>query len=260
MVKTVQSFVADNATADAIITYLDSAICDNLNDHIRDYCKQTVKVHVPVILQLIEVHLDSKFSTPNQLVSPSNLKLCSGQTTYSWINRPSGRNTFMFTSYGPVPFVHSGTATPDCASCVAVVDQMKERIKDPEMQREIKEDIKREICNTLGFMREVCIRAIDSQFDNMVREIEKVDSQKVCAVFRMCGPKALPIRTQSLLQSNVQAPGLCPLCELVIEKLIDIVVDKSTEASITAALDQVSFIENNEALPTCRMRPVVYIA
>ncbi|THD26134.1 hypothetical protein D915_003035, partial [Fasciola hepatica] len=162
LIATVQNIVADNKTADAIVDLLEKTLCDPLSDHIRDYCKETVKVHVPVLLHLIEIHLSpddvcsllhlcpkSQHSTINlnqllhskpvtsQEQSPeiNNMKPCPGQSTHSWISRPLGRNSFMFTSYNLV-HANQNEAIPECKSCVAVVNQMKEVLKDPAFQSE----------------------------------------------------------------------------------------------------------------------------
>lgn len=60
----------------------------------------------------------------------------------------------MFTSYNSVS-VPKSEGVPDCESCVAVVNQMKEVLKDPHFQTEIKTDMESQICTSLGFLREV---------------------------------------------------------------------------------------------------------
>lgn len=73
----------------------------------------------------------------------------------------------------------------------------------------------------------------------MIREAENVDPRAVCSVFKMCNRRASS-RSQTITRRTVGLPGTCQLCELLIEKLIDFTVDKTSKESITAALDQVS--------------------
>ncbi|GAA57018.1 proactivator polypeptide, partial [Clonorchis sinensis] len=251
VVQDIRALIADNATSDAIASKLNAVICANIPEQLQNYCKETIKVHVRPVLDLInrqispqdicallglcpkQRNMDARIS--NFLVTTH--AACPNETKFSWISRPSARHP-KWTSRSRIERIMSKmTDKPSGSQCVAVLSQIRVSLKNPSQQAKIKENIDREVCNPLPtFLRTMCNNAVNEHFDEMMEHLDKVDLKKVCAMFGMPPDYLQNLSPPSIPTASI--PGVCEVCEMVVAKVIEMTLKGATEKQITEALDR----------------------
>ncbi|CAL8069811.1 unnamed protein product [Calicophoron daubneyi] len=278
IIEDVRSLVRDNATAEMLIDRFNSLVCNNLPDPIRDFCKENVKVHIPAILHAIDVHIDpqcvcsalnlcprcngtevNEFLNPDVVINSrpqptSDNEKCPKQNKFSWISRPTARNNPMWTSYNNLPS-HISSDIPSCDQCQAVLDQIKHSMDTPEMRASLKKDVDEKICHRLGtLLRELCIRAVEENFDQIFGQLEDTDTREACHAFGMCpaNKNCIPQQETAVTEKeDVSMPVLCPLCEMITAKLVDLIVHETTEEEVKDALNRVCTLLPSSLKPKC---------
>ncbi|TGZ67772.1 hypothetical protein CRM22_004618 [Opisthorchis felineus] len=265
VVQDIRALISDNATSDAIASKLNAVICANIPEQLQNYCKETIKVHVRPVLDLInrqispqdicallglcpkQQNMDARisnllsptlFSEEVVYVPPATHTVCPNETKFSWISRPSARHP-RWTSRSRIERIMSKvTDKPSGSQCVAVMSQIRMSLKDPSQQAKIKENIDREVCSPLPtFLRTMCSNAVNEHFDEMMEHLDKVDLKKICAMFGMPPDYLQKMSPPSIPTASI--PGVCKVCELVVAKVIEMTLRGATEKQITEALDKV---------------------
>ncbi|KAF5399381.1 hypothetical protein PHET_06924 [Paragonimus heterotremus] len=273
IIMDIRALIEDNATAVAITEKLNSLICDPVPRQFQDYCKETIKAHVPAVLHLIDMHINPEDicelvnlcpSTQPTLVSFKDLlpvdlysevdsfvdastthTKCEEETQFSWINRPSERDHPMWTSKDRLLSSASElNNVPSCEQCQAVFEQVRNTLKDPVVQEQLKKAVAEHFCSILPtFLRSVCDKAVEEDFDKIIQQMDTVSTKQACAVFGMC-VKQPDVRRQIQVRvkPGTSLPGVCQLCELVIDKLVNLLPEKPTEEAIQQALSKVCLL------------------
>lgn len=260
VIQDIRALIADNATSNAIISMLDELVCSKIPEQFQSFCKETIKVHVPPILDLINRQISAQdicallglcpeqqnmsariadllspdlFTEKTDDLPPATHVPCPKEDKFSWISRPSARGHPKWTSLSRLDGVLlTLTDKPSGAQCEAVLNQIRISLKDPAQQAKIKEDIDKEVCETLpSFLRTMCNNAVNEHFNEMMEHLDKVDLKKVCTMFGM--------PPDSLQTPSATLPGLCQICKIVVAKVVDMTLRGATEREITEALDKV---------------------
>jgi saposin len=279
IIEDVRALIRDNATAEGLINKFNSLICDNLPGSFMDFCKENVRLHVPAILRSIDEHISpecvcssinlcpgcndtgvSKLTNFDETVNPtaeiaSKNEDCLRQNKFSWISRPTAHNSPMWTSYSDPSQHVLPSEPPSCSECQAVLNQMKQTISNPEMKSMVKKNIDEKLCNRLGtVLRELCLRAVDENLDEILQQMEKTDTREVCQTFGMCSASENCVSQQSRQlkdEEELSLPVLCPLCEMITTKLVDLIAHEPTEEEVRDALDRVCTLLPLNLKPKC---------
>ncbi|CAH8627213.1 unnamed protein product [Dicrocoelium dendriticum] len=134
--------------------------------------------------------------------------------------------------------------TSTCQQCKTVLQWAFRTLSDPGFKARLENDLDENICSHFPYLpRLECISVVSDSFDGLLRIFDQADLDAICATFRMCPnvSTTLPLVDSLRIPRDPEAslPGVCHLCELAINKLISLLIDKPTEEGIAAALDQV---------------------
>jgi len=205
----IETFLQDKKNAAEIKDYIDG-LCDDVPGSYKDACKSFVDAYEPVIIEMLvdEIH-------PSQICK--SLKLCAAPA--------------------PVPPKQSTS----CETCRIVTEEVFSVFSskdDQDMVRNVLESI----CYRFPeYVDEPCEQFVDTYVTAFLEFISKgLSPEELCDALDMCSAvDDLSIDLYGIAKEDESDDSACVICEYIVSYLDKALKDKTNEAEIKQALDEV---------------------
>jgi len=240
-----KNLVVSNATEQEIETLIDQTLCGYLGSY-EQMCKDLVKQYLPEIMQMLSSEFDPK-------VVCQSLGFCT-QTM------PEASTFLLKLKLMKTKFFSLASAdnsAEGCSICKAIMKDLQDLDRNIAVQTEIKNFLKKEVCDRLGNYKIACEGLVDvygeALFELLANELDpesRCRSIGFCAadnVIRDPAREATPSREPvSTPVKHLDASPQCILCEFIMKELDDLIGQNATEEQIIAALEKVcSFLPSS---------------
>jgi saposin len=236
----IKNMVVSNATEQEIETLVDQTLCGYLGQY-EQMCKDMVKQYLPEIMQLLSSDFDPK------LICQS-LGFCT-QTM------PEARTFFLKLKLMKSKFfalASSANSDEGCSMCKIVMKDIQDLDRNKEIQTDIENLLKKQVCERFGNFKATCNGLIDAYGETMFELLAtELDPTSRCVSWGFCAADNVIRDPVSTPVKGVAGGPECILCEYVMKQLDEMLAKNASKEEIKEALEQVCGFLPSELTASC---------
>ncbi|KAL5969670.1 Prosaposin [Taenia solium] len=266
IVTDLRAMIQDNDTKIAISSYLKKAICYELPLQIVDICKRTIDTYIGLLMDLAGNELDPDPTCalfglcPAEIIETKKPEGSLKIEAHSWIQRPAPVGFEFF--HSRLSYSDAPSDADACTECKNVFSRIRDLTKDPVFDQALKQVVKDSLCESFGYFKAMCEAAVSKEVDSMIDNASNTNITDLCYFFKQCtngvspAAKALMASRYRIFAppsqtSSVSIPFVCPVCEMLLKKVIDLVLNNRSEAAIVWALEEACHMLPSAAQKAC---------